>query len=232
MMCLRQRLAQSIKTINTAELAGWVDADVEAYLCDGAGSALPAIGMADLCRALGFNADRCRALRKMGFSPERVAACALYRLGWHRELTPARHPGFHYCRPAGPIPTAPRPTLLSRLRSDFHQYLCVRDGRQLNNISLAALLRATGVGHLDNGLLKAHARFVLHGMGWTLIASRDRLEYRRPMAIAPLLPSGSESSTHQDAGAQPVKPTKTARRACQRTRGAAEKAGAVEAIVM
>lgn len=232
MMCLRQRLAKSIKPIKTADLAGWVDADAEAYLCDGAGSSLSAIGMADLCRAIGFNADRCRELRRMGFSPERVAACTLYRLSWHRVLTPGRRPGFHYCRPAGPIPTAPRPTLLSRLRADFFQYLCVGDGRQLGDINVTVLLRAIGVGHLDNELLKTHARFALHGMGWTLTASRDRLEYRRPMAIAPLLPSGSESSTHQDAGAQPVKPTKTARRECQRTRGAAEKAGAVEAIAM
>lgn len=218
--------------MNAAELVDWIDADVEAYLCEGAGSALAFVDLPDLCDAIGFDSAKRRALRQQGFAPESVARCALYRLGWWRESTPGRHPGFRYCRPTGPIPRAPRPTLLSRLRFDAEQYLCHGEGRGLHEISLSRLLDAIGLGHLDIELVKVRARFALHGMGWSPCTSRGRSVLQRPAAITPLLPCGSETSTHQDAGAQPVKPTKTARRDCQRTRGAAEKAGAVEAIAM
>lgn len=218
--------------MNTTELVDWIDEDVEAYLCDGTGSHRPWIDLADLCSAIGFDAVRRRELRHVGLKPERVASCALYRLGWRRELTPGRYPGFQYRRPPGPTTPAPRPTLLSRLRYDLEQYLCFGEGRELREISLSALLRSVGLQHLDIELVKVRARFVLHSMGWTLCTSRDRSAYRRPAATTSTLPSGSHSSTHQDAGAPPVKPTKTARRVCQRSRGAAEKAGAVEVTAM
>lgn len=218
--------------MNAAELVEWIDEDVEAYLCDGAGSTASTIDLSDLCCAIGFDAVRRRALRQLGLKSERIASCALYRLGWHREPTPGRHPSFQYCRPSGQAPAAPRPALLSRLRGDLEQFLCYGEGRDLSEISLSALLRAVGLGHLDIEPVKVRARFVLHSMGWTLCTSRDRSAFRRPAAITSMLPSGSHSSTHQDAGAQPVKPTKTARRVCQRSRGAAEKAGAVEAVAM
>lgn len=217
------------RTDSAGEQSDWFDVDIELYLLHGKGANLTEVLVRDLLDKVDETGALRQALEAQGIKPRRVCSMALYRLGWAPQVPPfGQHGPPMYRRPEGQLTRAPFPNFASAVcaRIELH----MSDRSQATYTTRAEIIHAIGANHLDCPVTRDLVEATLKRLGFVR-PPRSRT-YRRPSLPTPLLPCGSNSSTHRDAGAKPEKPTKIISR-IQRSRGAAEKGTVVvEALRM
>jgi hypothetical protein len=192
------------------EAVDWIDADVEAFLCDGAGADVAYIRVGRLLAAVGFGVERRKAFNLLGLRPEAIALMALYRLGWRRVKAPSGGRQT-YARASAERLKSPRPSVLAALVCNFESYLATPRGQTHKVLRVPELLRLLDATDLDFEQGHRITRRALRQLGWYRF-NDDEQAYRRrpdiyrkpPRAESSACASEIVSSTHHDAGALPA----------------------------